>query len=54
MFVGRGSEAIGSQRQADQQNNIMLNNSSMISPTSDEEIKHACMNASNERSSSDQ
>ena len=31
---------IGSQRQVDQQN-IMLNNSSMISPTSDEEMRHA-------------
>ena len=41
----------GSQRQADKQN-IMLNNSSMISHTNDEEMRHGSMNASNESSSS--
>ena len=32
----------------------MLNNSIMISPTSDGEMRHAHMNARNESSSSDQ
>lgn len=51
MFVGRG-RVIESQRQADQQN-IMLNNSSIIFPTSDEEMRHA-RNANDDNSSNDQ
>ena len=43
----------GSQRQDDQQN-IMLNKSSTISPTRDEEMRQAHMNASNESRSSGQ
>ena len=46
-------ETIESQRKNYQQN-IMLDNSRMTSPTSDEEMRHARMNASNESSSSDQ
>ena len=41
-------EGVKSGRQADQQN-IMLINSSKISPTSDEEIRHAC-NINNDNS----
>ena len=44
-------EAVESQRQVDQQN-IVLNNSSTISPTGDEEIMHA-RNARNDNNSSD-
>jgi hypothetical protein len=45
-------EAVESQRWVDQQN-IMLNNSSKISHTSDEEMRHA-HNACNDSSSSDE
>ena len=43
---------VESQRQVDQQN-ILLNNSSMILPTSDEEMRHA-HNANNDNSPSDE
>lgn len=45
-------EEVESQRQVDQQN-IMLNNSNTISPTSDEEMRHA-HNANDDSSSSDE
>jgi hypothetical protein len=45
-------EAIKSQREVHQQN-IMSNNSSTISPTSDKEMRDAC-NTSNDSNSSDE
>ena len=46
-------EAVESQIHDDQQN-IMLNNSGTISPTSDDEMRHARMNSRNVGNSCDQ